>query len=137
MKLSYSLIQKLAVFYVAIWSISPPLMIGTVYRLLALGCVALWFVLAILRGLPLKKMHCAAVLFTLAVAAIAYILYMWIKKDIVSIYEAMPAEQITPMIVTTVAVSLLKVAAIAGVILLIKWSIGKVKTAKDEHSDLK
>jgi hypothetical protein len=39
----------------------------------------------------------------------------------------MPSDQIAPLIVTTVAVSLLKVAVIAGAILLIKWIIGKIK----------
>ena len=40
------------------------------------------------------------------------------------------SEQITPLIVTTIAVSLLKVAAIAGAILLIKWIVGKIKRNK-------
>lgn len=52
---------------------------------------------------------------------------MWVKKDIVSIYETMPDEQILPLVVTTVAVSLLKVIAIAAVILLVKWIVGKIK----------
>ena len=61
------------------------------------------------------------------IAAVAFILFMWIKKDIAAIYATVPSEQIAPLVVTTVAVSLLKVAAIAGVILLIKWIVGKVK----------
>ena len=52
---------------------------------------------------------------------------MWVKKDIAEIYATMPSKQIAPLIVTTVAVSLLKVAAIAGAILLIKWVVGKIK----------
>ncbi len=59
------------------------------------------------------------------VIAVAYIVFMWVKKDIVAIYTSMPAEQVGPMIATTIAVSLLKVAAIAGGILLIKWIVGK------------
>lgn len=57
--------------------------------------------------------------------AIGYIMYMWVKKDIVAIYTTMPQEQIAPMIATTIAVSLLKVAALAGGVLLIKWIGGK------------
>jgi len=34
----------------------------------------------------------------------------------------LPAEQLVPMIVTTAAVLLVKVAALAGVILLVKWA---------------
>ena len=52
---------------------------------------------------------------------------MWVKKDIAATYATIPAEQIAPMIVTTIAVSLIKVAAIAGGVLLIKWIVGKVK----------
>ena len=52
---------------------------------------------------------------------------MWVKKDVAAIYAAMPEEDIAPIIVTTIAVSLLKVAAIAGVVLLVKWIIAKSK----------
>lgn len=55
---------------------------------------------------------------------------MWVKKDVAGIYAAMPAEHALPMIVTTWAVSLLKTAALAGVILLVKWIIGKVKKGR-------
>ena len=61
------------------------------------------------------------------VISIAYIAYMWISKDVMAIYETMPEDQYLPLIATTVLVSLAKVAAIAGVILLIKWIIGRTK----------
>lgn len=61
------------------------------------------------------------------ILAIAFIVYMWVEKDIITIYTTMPREQVTPLIVTTIAVSLIKVAAIAGGILLIKWIISKFK----------
>ncbi len=57
----------------------------------------------------------------------AYIIFMWIRKDVVENYTTMPAEQIAPLIFTTIAVALLKVAAIAGVILLVKWLVVKIK----------
>ena len=41
-------------------------------------------------------------------------------KDIVTIYSTMPPEEALPVIVTTIAVSTLKVGAITGVMLLIK-----------------
>lgn len=62
------------------------------------------------------------------VIAVVFIIFMWVKKDIVEIYTTMPSEQIVPLIVTTVAVSLLKVAAIAGAILLMKWVVRKIKS---------
>lgn len=38
----------------------------------------------------------------------------------------MPATQVIPMIATTITVSLLKAAAFAGSVILIKWFIGKL-----------
>ena len=43
----------------------------------------------------------------------AFIAYNWIRKDIWSVYSDVPAEQILPLVVTTVGVTLLKVALIA------------------------
>ena len=59
--------------------------------------------------------------------SIAFIVYMWVQKDIVSIYSTMPEEQVLPLIVTTIAVSLLKVGAITVGILFIKWVVGKIR----------
>ena len=42
----------------------------------------------------------------------------------------MPKEQVVPLIVTTILVSLIKVAAIAGGVLLIKWIVSKIKRSK-------
>ena len=62
-----------------------------------------------------------------AIIAIAYIIYMWVEKDILAIYSSMPAEQALPLAVTTVFVSLVKVGLMAAGILLIKWIAGKFK----------
>ena len=59
--------------------------------------------------------------------SILFIAGMWVKKDILSVYTGMPREQVAPLIATTAAVSLLKVAAIAGGILLLKWLLKKTK----------
>ncbi len=61
------------------------------------------------------------------VIAIGYIIFTWVQKDVLQQFSGMPAEQALPMIITTVAVSLLKVALFAGVIFLVKWLIGKFK----------
>ena len=62
----------------------------------------------------------------LCIISVLFILFMWIKKDIVSIYTTMPEEQMLPLMVTTIAVSLVKVIAIAGGIMLIKLIAGKI-----------
>ena len=61
------------------------------------------------------------------VLAISYIIYMWVEKDVLAIYSSMPAEQAFPLAVTTVAISLFKVALMTAGILLVKWIIGKMK----------
>ena len=61
------------------------------------------------------------------VISVAFIIFMWVRKDISSIYATMPQEQIAPLVFTTVAVSLLKVTLIAGGILLIKQIVCKIK----------
>ena len=61
------------------------------------------------------------------IIAIACIVYMWAKKDIMSVYAAMPREQVVPLVVTTILVSLMKVAAVAGGILLLRWIVNKRK----------
>ena len=60
------------------------------------------------------------------IISVAYIVFLWVRKDIADIYATMPAEQVVPLIATTVVVSLIKVAAIAGAVLLIKWVIGRM-----------
>jgi len=62
------------------------------------------------------------------IISILFIVFMWIKKDIMAIYSTMPEEQVIPLIVTTIMVSLLKVVAIAGGIFLLKWIGGKLQS---------
>ena len=64
------------------------------------------------------------------IISILFIAFMWVKNDVVSIYATMPGEQVVPLIATTISVSLIKVAAIAGGVLLIKWIVGKIKRSK-------
>ena len=61
------------------------------------------------------------------VLSLAFIVFMWIKNDVASIYAEAQKEQVLPLIATTVAVSLLKVALLAGALLLIKWLVIKFK----------
>ena len=63
------------------------------------------------------------VLFTVGVIWIAA---MWAKKDIAATLATVPAEAAIPMIITSLAITLLKVALYAAVILLIKWLAGKL-----------
>ncbi len=58
--------------------------------------------------------------------AVAFIVYLWIKKDVWSVYTSLPREQAVPLIVTTLAVTLVKVAVMTSGILLVKWLIGRL-----------
>ena len=62
-----------------------------------------------------------------ATIAIMYIIYMWVEKDVLAIYNSMPAEQALPLIVTTIAVTLIKVGVLTVGILFIKWIVGRLK----------
>lgn len=57
------------------------------------------------------------------VISIIYIITMWVKKDLVTTQVAITL----PLVVTSVAVTLLKVGAIALVVLLVKWLMNKLK----------
>ena len=59
--------------------------------------------------------------------SIVFIIFLWVKNDIASTLVTMPKEQAIPLIVATILVSAVKVAVIAGALLLAKWVIGKTK----------
>ena len=59
--------------------------------------------------------------------AIAFIIYMWIKKDIYSLYTTLPKEQMYTLFFTNIAVSIGKVLFYALLILGVKWLIDKFK----------
>ena len=63
----------------------------------------------------------------MAAASILFIVVMWVKKDVAAIYSQLSPEDALPLLVTTVAVTALKVAAMAGAIVLVKWIIRKIK----------
>ena len=64
------------------------------------------------------------------IAAIAFIVYTWVKKDVAAQFAAMPGEDMLPMLITSVAVTVAKVALLAGAVLLVKWLVGKFQARK-------
>ena len=71
---SYGLIQKFAVLYLVVWTISPPLQIGTVYRLIALACAGVWFVIWFIRENPvvLGRDQVGAIFFLMFVLGVVF-----------------------------------------------------------------
>ena len=62
-----------------------------------------------------------------ALISACYIVYMWTEKDIASIYATMPQEQILPMVATTIAVAVGKIALLAFGVIFLKWLMKKLK----------
>lgn len=73
--LSYGFIQKIAVLYIVIWTVSPPLQVDTIYRLLALGCAVIWVALWFVRENPISlgKEQIGAIIFLVCVMVVIYI----------------------------------------------------------------
>lgn len=63
----------------------------------------------------------------IAIICIAFIVFLWVKKDILAIYRDLPREQVIPLVIISAAVSLMKAAAFTGAALLIRWIVTKVK----------
>ncbi len=72
---SYGLIQKIAILYIVVWTISPPLQVDTIYRILALGCAVVWVVIWFIRENPivLSKEHVGALIFLALVLLVVYV----------------------------------------------------------------
>lgn len=72
---TYGTVQMLAVLYLVIWTISPPLEIDLIYRLLALAAAVVWFVVLLFRENPvvLGKEQVAALFFMLTVILVTFI----------------------------------------------------------------
>ena len=70
-------LQKLAVIYLIVWTISPFMEIDMIWRLLALGSAAVLFLIEFLKpsGTVVGRPQVKAVLFTAAVASIAFVQY--------------------------------------------------------------
>lgn len=66
------------------------------------------------------------------IISVLFIIFMFIKKDTASVYGTISAEEALPVLVTNIAVTLLKVTAIAGIAFIGKHIIGKLKNKREE-----
>lgn len=71
---SYGFVQKIAVLYLVVWTISPPLQVDLIWRLIALACAVLWAAIWFVRESPvtLGKEQIGAVFFLIAVMIVVY-----------------------------------------------------------------
>lgn len=63
----------------------------------------------------------------IGIISILFIAFMWIQKDIISIYSSFPKAQLVPLVVTSLAVMVVKTAVLAAAILPLKWFVGKIR----------
>ncbi len=72
--LTYGFVQKIAVLYLVVWTISPPFQVDLIYRLIALACAVIWVVLWFVRENPitLGKEQAVAIFFLIAVVMVVY-----------------------------------------------------------------
>ena len=75
----------------------------------------------------MKKRKSAPWRIVIGCISMAWIALMWAKNDILSIYTTMPREQIVPLIIMTVAIFTVKVLAITGATLFIKWIVSRIR----------
>ena len=71
---SFGFVQKIAVLYLIAWTISPPLQVDLIWRLIALACAALWAAIWFVRESPVTfgKEQIGAVFFLIAVMSVVY-----------------------------------------------------------------
>lgn len=67
-------LQVCCVGYLIIWSVSPPLQVGTVFRLAALGFAVAWFFIEFLSHIEFSKMQVWCLLYMLAAVIAAFLL---------------------------------------------------------------
>lgn len=73
-EISFGTVQALALLYIAVWTLSPPLEIDLTYRFLALGAAGVWAAIWLLRNNPIKLdgMQMLSFLFLFLVVMVSY-----------------------------------------------------------------
>ena len=72
-KSAQTIIQIVAVVYLTVWSIAPPLQMDLIFRLLALGLAFLWFVIELFSRFEFTRIQIFCAIFMAGVAVIAYV----------------------------------------------------------------
>lgn len=80
-----AILQMISVLYIVVWSISPPLQIDLIYRLMAVVCAGFWFVAAIIRHLKFRDKDMYLMIFLLWTFIISTIYYGGFKDALADI----------------------------------------------------
>jgi hypothetical protein len=65
-----------------------------------------------------------------AAISVLYIIYMWSQKDIEALSATVSPQELPMVVVTTIAVTVAKVALLALVLWLLRWGSDKLKKRK-------
>ena len=73
--ISLGLVQKIAVLYLVIWTLSPPFQVDMIYRLIALACAVIWVAIWFIRENPIRlgQEQVGAMFFLVAVMIVVYV----------------------------------------------------------------
>lgn len=73
--ISLGLVQKIAVLYLVIWTLSPPFQVDMIYRLIALACAVIWVAIWFIRENPIRlgQEQVGAIFFLVAVMIVVYV----------------------------------------------------------------
>ncbi len=73
--ISLGLVQKIAVLYLVIWTLSPPFQVDMIYRLIALASAVVWVAIWFIRENPIRLGHeqAGAIFFLVAVMIVVYV----------------------------------------------------------------
>lgn len=92
--------QIVSVLYLTIWSVSPPLQIDLIFRLIALGLAFVWFAIEFLRRFEFTQLQIWCALYMVAIALMAYLgggfsavmgqiaVYMMVLSYFINIYSS-------------------------------------------------
>ncbi|MBQ6421425.1 MAG: hypothetical protein IJK02_10165 [Clostridia bacterium] len=95
-----TVLQMVSVLYLMAWSVSPPLQISILFRLIALGLAAVWFLIEFFRRFEFTKMQIWCALFMAAIIIVTYLkkgadsvlgeiaIYMMVLAFFINIYSS-------------------------------------------------
>ncbi|MCR5783510.1 MAG: hypothetical protein K6G90_12355 [Clostridia bacterium] len=98
-KSAQTIIQIIAVIYLTVWSVAPPLQMDMIFRLAALGLAFLWFAIEFFSRFEFTRIQIFCAIFMVGVAIIAYVqngagavmgeiaVYMMVLSYFINIYS--------------------------------------------------
>lgn len=68
------------------------------------------------------------------IISVVYVIYMWVRKDIIEIITTIPKEDMMPVLIMTIIIYVIKIGIISGILILLKWLYGKLIKGKGKDN---